>query len=143
MSEPTLHPTHDNVRALFARKIPGKVVMLNLLKFRETADYSSCPELAPATSISGREAYRLYVEAVEPILKNMGGRLLFVGDGGGFLIGPSDEQWDQVLLVEHQSPEVFLGFAKDESYLAVGGHRTAALEDSRLLPLVGALTAPA
>jgi hypothetical protein len=30
----------------------------------------------------------------------------------------------------------FLAFASDQSYLLGMGHRTAALEDSRLLPLV-------
>jgi hypothetical protein len=33
--------------ALFARNIPGEVVMLNLLRFRDIADYSANPELIP------------------------------------------------------------------------------------------------
>jgi len=40
-----------------------------------------------------------------------------------------------VLLVEHPSVEKFLEFAKNENYLKTAGHRTAALEDSRLLPM--------
>ena len=60
---------------------------------------------------------------------------MFSGAGGAFLVGPSDERWDRVLLVRHASREAFLQFASDEAYLAGVGHRTAALDDSRLLPI--------
>jgi len=39
------------------------------------------------------------------------------------------------MLVEQASAASFLAFAGDPAYLAGIGHRTAALEDSRLLPL--------
>jgi len=40
-----------------------------------------------------------------------------------------------VMLVSQRSVQSFLAFAQHESYLAGIGHRTAAIEDSRLLPL--------
>lgn len=40
------------------------------------------------------------------------------------------------MLVRHQSVEAFLGMAKNYDYMAGWGHRVAALEDSRLLPIV-------
>ena len=113
----------------------GKVVMLNLLKFREVADYSNFEELRPANEISGREAYQLYIENTMPILAKAGAKVLFSGSTKGFLIGPEKEKWDTVLLVEHQSVGAFMQFAQDEEYLKGAGHRTAALEDSRLLPI--------
>lgn len=58
-------------------------------------------------------------------------------DSKHFLIGPSDELWDKVLLVEHESVARFMAFAQDEAYLKYAGHRTASLDDSRLLPIVG------
>jgi hypothetical protein len=39
------------------------------------------------------------------------------------------------MLVEQASTAAFLAFASNAEYLAGTGHRTAALEDSRLLPL--------
>ncbi len=39
------------------------------------------------------------------------------------------------MLVEQSSPRAFMAFASNAAYLAGMGHRTAALEDSRLLPL--------
>ncbi len=130
-----MEPTQDSGRAFFTRGIEGTVVMLNLLRFRATADYSAAPELAPADPITGEQAYRLYMEHTMPHLEASGGRLLFYGRGGGFLIGPPEERWDAAMLVEQSSPRAFMAFASNAAYLAGMGHRTAALEDSRLLPL--------
>lgn len=60
---------------------------------------------------------------------------MFLGSGGSFLIGPEHEKWDLVMLVRQSSAESFLAFAENKDYLAGLGHRTAAVEDSRLLPL--------
>ena len=117
------------------RKISGSVVMLNLLRFRDYADYSETPELAPNHTISGEKAYQLYINHTLPYLEKSGGEVLFMGKGGNFLIGPSTERWDAVLLIRQQSTENFMAFAQDIDYLKGIGHRTAALEDSRLLPL--------
>ena len=111
------------------------IVMLNLLRFRETADYTASPSLAPDTPITGAHAYARYMRHAAPFLAQAGGELLFKGQGGAALIGPSEERWDLTLLVRHRSVQGFLSFAKDPAYLAGVGHRTAALEDSRLLPL--------
>ena len=131
-----IEPTQEQGRALMMRGLKGPVVMLNLLRFRETADYARSPELAPAAPISGREAYRLYMAHTTPFLHQYGGELIFQGEGGASFIGPADERWDLVLLVRQASVERFLAFATDKAYLAGVGHRTAALEDSRLTPLI-------
>jgi uncharacterized protein (DUF1330 family) len=130
-----LEPTQESGRDFFMRGITGKVVMLNLLRYRAAADYSATPQLAPATPISGEEAYRLYMEHTMPHLEKSGGKLLFFGRGGRFLIGPDNERWDAAMLVQQSSPAAFMEFASNNAYLAGMGHRTAALEDSRLLPL--------
>jgi uncharacterized protein (DUF1330 family) len=138
VSERYLDVSQQAGAAFFSRGVEGPVVMLNLLRFRDVADYSAAPELAPATPISGREAFDRYIAHTDPFLRDAGGELLFLGDGGPFLIGPPDERWDLVMLVRQRSTQDFLAFARDEAYLAGLGHRTAALEDSRLLPLVEA-----
>ncbi|WP_173054835.1 hypothetical protein [Candidatus Nitrotoga sp. AM1P] len=68
--------------------------MLNLLRYQAVADYSATPQLAPPTPITGEAAYRLYMEHTMPHLEKSGGKLLFFGRGGDFLIGPSSERWD-------------------------------------------------
>lgn len=136
MTERFIDPTQEAGIALFTRGITGPVVMLNLMRFREVADYSAAPELAPAAPISGREAYQLYIEHTEPFLAASGGEVLFLGDGGPFFIGPQHERWDVMMLVKQNSLADFMAFASNPDYQAGIGHRTAALEDSRLLPLV-------
>lgn len=131
-----LDVTEEAGRAFFMRHFTGPVVMLNLLRFRAHADYSASPHLAPAQPIDGSTAYQRYAEHTLPLLRRRGGDVTFIGNGSAFLIGPSDERWDLALLVRHRSVADFMAFATDPEYLAGAGHRTAALEDSRLLPLV-------
>ena len=136
MTERYLEVTQEAGAALFARNIVGEVVMLNLLRFRDIADYSANPELEPSEPISGQEAYQRYIEHTLPFLWESGGDLVFLGEGGQYLIGPQEEQWDLVMLVRQNSLADFMAFSSHQEYLAGVGHRTAALEDSRLLPLV-------
>ena len=130
-----LDPTQESGRAFFTRGITGRLVMLNLLRFRPVADYSASPALAPPQPLTGEAAYRLYMNHTIPHLEKSGGRLLFYGRGGPYLVGPDSERWDAAMLVEQSSPAAFLAFASNAEYLAGIGHRTAALQDSRLLPL--------
>jgi hypothetical protein len=130
-----LEPGDENAVALFTRGIEGPLTMLNLLKFRETADYSRHPGLAPATPITGRQAYERYVRHTLPYLEESGGELVYLGTGGAYLVGPVGQGWDMAMLVRQRSVESFMAFATNEEYLAGIGHRVAALEDSRILPL--------
>ncbi len=136
MEKKFLQPTPQSGAALMRRNIYGEVIMLNLLRLREIADYSDAPDLAPTTPISGRAALKKYIQHTLPFLQQSGGKLELLGDGGQFFIGPSDEQWDVVMLVRQSSIESFIAFASNPDYLAGTGHRTAAIVDSRLLPIV-------
>src|SRR5262245_29945181 len=139
MSEPTpyshIEPTPEAARGLVERGFTGPVVMLNLLRFREIADYSSTPELALIESISGRAAYERYAGHALPFIVAAGGSVVFWGRGSAMLIGPDNERWDDVVLVRYPSAGAFVGFVLDARYRAGLGHRQAALEDSRLLPM--------
>ncbi|MEM6263211.1 MAG: DUF1330 domain-containing protein [Bacteroidota bacterium] len=131
-----LHPTDETGKQFyidFHQK--GPVVMLNLLKFKTVADYSDFPALKPVQEVTGKEAYDLYMACTAPHLKEAGSRVLFYGACNQYLIGPELESWDSILLVEHASVHSFMAFAQHEAYLITAGHRTAALADSRLLPI--------
>lgn len=135
MKEVYLMPTQEAGRDFVMRKIKGHVVMLNLLRFRKIADYSASPELMPDEPISGKEAYQLYIDHTLPFLESSGGEILLMGEGGNYLIGPTNESWDLMLLIKQKSVESFLAFESNQEYMKGIGHRTAALEDSRLLPI--------
>ena len=130
-----LEPTQASGRALMQRGLRGPVFMLNLLRFRDLADYTAFPGLAPTSPISGATAYDRYIAHTLPFLRETGGELVFYGEGGPFLIGPDAEHWHRAMLVRQNSLDDFMAFANHEEYLRGIGHRTAALEDSRLLPL--------
>jgi len=136
MSDPCYLEVSDaNAIALLNRNIEGPVSMLNLLRFKSVADYSDHRQLAPASAISGRDAYDRYINHTIPFLTESGGELLYLGTGGSYLIGPEDEGWDLVMLVRQQSIAAFMAFAENTEYLKGIGHRDAALQDSRILPL--------
>ena len=130
-----LDATEESAIELFSRNITGEVVMLNLLRFRELADYSDFPDLAPENPISGRDAFQKYIDHTLPFLHETGGDINFLGEGGKYFVGPQDERWDLAMLIRQASLDSFMAFVTNEAYLAGIGHRGASLEDSRLLPL--------
>lgn len=132
---PYLEVSPEQGAAFFGSPDQGPVVMLNLLRFRERADYSHAPELEPDGGCSGRDAYECYMRDMLPLLEASGGAVLFSGTSAQFLIGPPDESWDHMLLVRQASKAAFLAFASDPESQRITGHRTAAISDSRLLPI--------
>ena len=138
-----IDPTDATAIAFMNRNIQGPLTMLNLLRFKDIADYSDYTELAPAEPISGRAAYDRYIEHTLPFLQATGGDLVYLGEGGDWFIGPEGEGWDLAMLVRQDSVESFLNFAGDEAYQAGIGHRVAAVADSRILPLADTPTASA
>ena len=130
-----LDVTPEQGARFFGAAGSGPVIMLNLLRFRERADYRGAPDLEPEGGATGEEAYRLYQDGIEPLLEASGGKLLFAGKPAGFLIGPMDERWDHAMLVQQSSAQSFLAFASDPEAQRITRHRTATLADSRLLPI--------
>jgi uncharacterized protein (DUF1330 family) len=130
-----VQPSREALRELLARGVTGSIAMLNLLRFRDIADYSAAPALAPPTPIPGAEAYRRYLAAAKPIIESGVGQVVLTGTSSAFLIGPAEERWDAVLVARYRSVEDFVAFTSNAAYLAIVGHRTAALADSRLLPI--------
>lgn len=129
------YPTQDAGRRFVTSGRAGAILMLNLIRLRTVADYAADPDLAPPAPISGREAYDRYVAHTLPFLSESGGGLEMMAAGGNWLVGPDDERWDIVMLVRQKDMATFLAFEQNEAYLAGIGHRTAAAEDTRLLPL--------
>jgi uncharacterized protein (DUF1330 family) len=126
----TVNPGRAHIED-FARKAPdaAPIVMLNLLKFRDFADY----EEKGAARVTGRKAYERYSKAVVPLLWEVGGQLLWMGKARAGVIIPDDESWDEVVLVHYPSRAAFVRMVSSDAYQAIMHHRTAALADSRLI----------
>ena len=119
----------------FLRNYPdqsAKIVMLNLLKYRAMAYYSDHRDEIPC---SGEEAYQRYAALALPCVESVGGRIVYSGKSGASVIGPVDEKWDEIIVVEYPSIAAFQEMAFSDEYRSVAYHRAAALEDSRLIPI--------
>ena len=136
MNNKYLEPSLDSIKSFLMRNNNGPIVMLNLLKFRKVADYSLTPNLEPKESISGKEAYKLYTDKTFSFVRKMEGEVLFYGNCDKFLIGPESELWDAVLIIKYKHVQDFIDMTANSEYIKGYGHRLAALEDSRLLPVV-------
>lgn len=111
------------------------IFMLNLLRYREFADYGGRTDVEPC---SGREAYhQRYAPVTSRIMAADGTKVFWVGSVLAHLIAPVDERWDEILLVEYPDFAAFRNLVENSEYQADAVfHRTAALEDSRLIATV-------
>lgn len=121
-----VHPTPEQLQSLTASDNDGPLVMLNLLRFKAMAD-------GVDEGVSGAEAYARYSVAAEPFLRGVGGRLRVAVRADETVIGPSEREWDLVLLVDYPSRKQFLEMASNPEYQRIHAHRDAALADSRLI----------
>ena len=129
----TVEPTARQIEAFVAQTEDTEpIMMLNLLRYREQADYTDHPD-QPACS--GREAYQRYGTKAVACIESVGGRICFAGAAQMVVIGPESEQWDDVLLIQYPSRRAFFDMVSSEQYRTIGFHRTAALEDSRLVAI--------
>lgn len=106
--------------------------MLNLLRYREQADYGERMDMAPC---SGREAYfQRYVPAFGQLTQGEGIQLFWAGGVLARVVGPAEERWDVVALVEYPSFTAFQRLVENPRYQAEAAlHRLAALADWRLI----------
>ena len=110
------------------------VFMLNLLRFRAQADYGGRAGIEPC---SGRDAFFKRYSAVVRQIMGDDSKLFWFAAVLAPMIAPVDEKWDDVALVEYRNFAAFRRLVEHPRYLAEAAfHRTAALEDSRLLASV-------
>ena len=116
-------PGPEQAAAFFGGAEDGPFVMINLLKFKERAEYpdGSEPEL------SGRDAYRRYGKAVQACLAAVGARSVYTGDVTELMLGEVDELWDMVALAEYPSRAAMAAMVASLEYQAIEKHRVAGL----------------
>lgn len=111
-----LDPTSDQFKTFATSSIDGKVLMLNLLKFKKE---------------TGEQQYMKYMAAATPFIEQANAKVVFYGKPIFSFIGPTTLEWDKALIVEYADKSDFLNMITAEGYPAA--MRTAALEDSRLI----------
>jgi uncharacterized protein (DUF1330 family) len=132
---PSIEPSPEKVQKLVAdASDESPIVMINLLRYRDRAEYPRGSDAAPC---SGAEAYQRYGALVVPMLGEVGAKVLWRGRVAQMVIGPDSEQWDDALLVEYPSRRAFLAMVGRADYQRAAMHRSAALADSRLIATAG------
>lgn len=122
--------TKETWEAFKAESRPGPIHMLNLIRFREKADY---PDGRDAT---GRQAYDVYSRTSAPVLKRLGGSIVWRGAFELMMVGPQGENWDLCFIAEYPSAGAFTDMMRDVVYHDALAHRQAGVEDSRLIRLM-------
>ncbi len=116
-------PSQEQMQEFFGSGEDGSFVMVNLLKFKERAEYADGRE----TELSGAEAYAIYGAAVQKCVKDVGGTPGFAGAVTGLLLGEVEDNWDMVALVEYPSLEAFRTMMMSPEYQKIAVHRAAGL----------------
>jgi uncharacterized protein (DUF1330 family) len=106
--------------------------MINLIRYRSIAAYPADHPRA-GEALSGRDAYRLYGAEAAPAFEAVGGRQIWAGGPDLVLTGPADERWDAAFIAEYPNVQAFLDMLRRPDYQLAVVHRTAAVEDSRLI----------
>ena len=99
------------------------IFMVNLLKFKEKADYPDKRE----TDLSGREAYAIYGAEVVKHLEKVGGKPIFGSDVIRLMLGEVEELWDQVAIAMYPNRKAMLKMISDPDYIESAQHRVAGL----------------
>jgi len=137
----SIDPTPESFRSLFYAVPAGEpVVMSNLLRFRDRASYGA---ERGEPQRSGPEAYAEFIRCAMPQIESVGGRVIWSGSALHSVIAPAGETWHKVLLVEYPSAETFMNMVRSRAYRAITYHRTASLEDSRLIAIRANVGGPA
>ncbi len=122
-----IRPDKDQFLELMNAPDEGPVVMLNLLKFKPR---------------EGASEYNKYGDAVVQMVEATGGKVLWMGKVDQTLIGPVDEAWDAIALVQYPSRKAFVEMTSTKDYDAAHEHRESGLERTLVLactPRRGAL----
>ena len=116
-------PTEAQMKGFLEPGSDGPIYMLNLLKFKEKAEYADGRE----TDLSGQEAYMIYGQAVAGLLLKHGGGPMFSARVERLMLGEVEELWDTVAIAMYPSRQAMLEMVSSPDYAEIAVHRDAGL----------------
>ena len=132
MSTTFIDPSRANFEAFKALPRDEPIHMLNLLTYRDQAEYPTGHGHA-GKGWSGRRAYQEYGTASGPIFRRVGGSIVWRGAFQCMVTGPEQMRWDDGFIAQYPNAAAFLEMVKDPEYQLAVINRTAALADSRFI----------
>lgn len=108
------------------------VYMVNLVRYRATADYDGKTDLPACT---GREAYfQRYAPAFNQVAAGEEYSVFWVGNVRGVLVGTDNEAWDDIVIVRYSSFAALRRILENPAYEeSAAPHRRAALADWKFI----------
>ena len=125
-------PTEEQMKGFLEPGREGPIYMLNLLKFKETAEYADGRE----TDLSGAEAYAIYGQEVIQHLQRVGGAPMFSAGVERLMLGEVEELWDAAAIAMYPSRKAMLEMISSPEYQASALHREAGLAGQLNIELV-------
>ena len=116
-----INPTGAGLKAFLEAAPDEPVVMLNLLRFRPDG---------------GQESYRKYLATFGRYAAEVGGEVLYYGDGDEALVAEAGQHWDAVLLVRYPTRRAFSEMVRNPAYQEGTHLRDDALIEAVLQPTV-------
>lgn len=110
----------------------GPIYMLNLLTFKEKAEYPDGRD----TDLTGAEAYAVYSAEVAGHLATVGGRGMFAAKVERLMLGEVEELWDTAAIAMYPSRKAMMEMLSSPDYQASAVHRTAGLAGQLNIELV-------
>jgi uncharacterized protein (DUF1330 family) len=119
--ENRVRPNPEQVQGFLA--VEGPVMMVNLLKFKDQAEYADGRD----ADLSGAEAYGRYAREMKKLVEASGGRFVFGAAVANLLLGEVEQLWDQVGIVEYPSSKALIEISMTPEFQAIEIHREAGL----------------
>ena len=119
----TVAPNKEQMAGFFEGDINSPISMVNLLKFKEKAEYEDGRD----NDLSGKEAYMIYGIEVQEHLKKVGGEIVFGGEISRLMLGEVEDLWDNVAVARYPSRTAMLEMMMNPDYQESEKHRSAGL----------------
>ncbi len=132
MASSYIDPSPANFQAFKDLPRDEPIHMLNLLEYREQAEYPEGHEHV-GKGWSGRRAYEEYGKTSGPIFRRVGGTIVWRGSFQTMVTGPDAKRWHDCFIAHYPNAGAFFEMIKDPEYQQAVVNRTAALVDSRLM----------
>lgn len=113
-----VNPTGQGLKRFLEAAPDEPVVMLNLLRFRD----------------GGRGSYERYLAHFGDCAREVGGEVIYYGDGETALVAEDGQAWDAVLLVRYPTRRSFSEMVRNPRYQEGTHFREEALVEAVLQP---------
>lgn len=125
-------PTPEQIKELSEEGHDQPIYMVNLLKFKEKAEYADGRE----TDLTGQQAYGIYAQEVGGHLAKVGGKPVIGGQVTGLRLGIVEDLWDVVAIAMYPNRKAMLQMIMSPDYNKSAEHRAAGLEGQLNIEMV-------